>query len=179
MISLLESCLKIVFSEPISLGENSPPVPVIDSLLRKKLICTKVINEKAYFYLRTCPIKSASQTFNKFRATSKPEKKSIGKFRSPILKNVSNTLQVSKLQEKYNQLLVYSKINAGKDENLKELIGKWREKSRLLILELRDLIGQVVVQDISRSLSLLEVANSLRFDIKMIGEYDECNDEFY
>lgn len=168
MISLLELCVKVVFSEPLSVSLDSKLIHFFNSLLKKKLILSKVINEQLYFYLRS--VKSVK---------SQKPKKSLAKFRSPVVPNVSWSSELDALQSRYNQLLILSKISQGNDENLNELIEKWKSCCLLLISDLRTLIGPVVIDQISRNLTLLELANSLKFDIKVIGDYDESNDEFY
>jgi hypothetical protein len=162
MISLLELCLKTVFSEPLSVSDN---IPFFNSLVKKKLLMSKVINKQLYFYLR-------------IKAT-KTDKKNSSKFRSPVLSTVSYSRELLDLQSEYSRLLMCTKISNGGDEELKELILKWKSACIVLISDLRDMIGQVVISDITRSLTLLELANSLKFDISIIGNYDESNDEFY
>jgi hypothetical protein len=161
MFSLLESCLKVVFAEPSSPDNNS----FFNSLVKKKLLHSKLINGHLYFYLRTRTVKSI--------------KKATSKFRSPVLSTVSCSRELLELQSEYSRLLLCTKISQGGDEKLKELITKWRSISKLLISDLRDLVGQVLVDENARFLTLLELANSLKFDISIIGNYDESYDEFY
>jgi hypothetical protein len=162
MISLLELCLKTIFTKPLSVSDN---IPFFNSLVKKKLLLSKVINGQLYFYLR-------------IKAT-KTDKKHSSKFRSPVLSTVSYSRELLDLQSEYSRLLMCTKISHGGDEQLKELILKWKSSCIVLISDLRDMIGQVLISEITRSLTLLELANSLKFDISILGNYDESNDEFY
>ena len=101
------------------------------------------------------------------------------KFRSPIVQSQPLTVELHELEGIHSKLVLYSKIKDSENhKNLMDLVEKWRSASITLLSDLRNLIGHVQVQDDLRSLNLLEVSNSLKFDIKILGDYDECNDEF-
>lgn len=114
------------------------------------------------------------------------------KFKTPKMiqqKAIKASFSIDSLLEKnetlQRKLLLYRKYtDSNESQELSRLITKWTQVTKEALEELRDAVGPIeifhdgIIDSVPRKLSLKETAANLRFDIALLGKYDQESDCF-